>query len=65
MIHTATAQVPTAHASKYLQQLCKHWQHNLAVAFTADHGTVTFPRDARGAAPCMRIPKVRSSEAGS
>src|SRR3546814_12691622 len=22
---------------------------NLAVAFTADHGTVTFPRDARGA----------------
>ncbi len=49
MTHTATAQVPTAHASKYLQQLCKHWQHNLAVAFTADHGTVTFPRDARGA----------------
>lgn len=40
---------PTAHASKYLQQLCKHWQHNLAVAFTADHGTVIFPRDARGA----------------
>ena len=49
MTHSATAQVPTAHASKYLQQLCKHWQHNLAVTFTADHGTVTFPRDARGA----------------
>ena len=49
MTHTATAQVPTAHASKYLQQLCKHWQHNLAVEFTPDHGTVTFPRDARGA----------------
>lgn len=49
MTVTATAQVPTAHASKYLQQLCKHWQHNLAVEFTADHGTVTFPRDARGA----------------
>ncbi|HWW58073.1 MAG TPA: DUF2218 domain-containing protein [Sphingopyxis sp.] len=41
--------VPTAHASKYLQQLCKHWQHNLAVEFTPDHGTVAFPRDARGA----------------
>jgi uncharacterized protein len=46
---TATAQVPTAHASRYLQQLCKHWQHNLTVAFTADHGTVVFPKDARGA----------------
>ena len=43
------AKVPTAHASKYLQQLCKHWQHNLAVTFTPEHGTVTFPKDARGA----------------
>lgn len=46
---SAVASVPTAHASKYLQQLCKHWQHNLAVVFTPDHGTVTFPNDARGA----------------
>ena len=45
----ATATVPTGHASRYLQQLCKHWQHNLAVEFAADHGTVTFPKDARGA----------------
>lgn len=45
----ATANVPTAHASKYLQQLCKHWQHNLAVEFTPEHGNVTFPKDARGA----------------
>ena len=49
MTISATASVPTAHASKYLQQLCKHWQHNLAVTFTADHGTVTFPKEARGA----------------
>lgn len=49
MAFSSTARVPTAHASKYLQQLCKHWQHNLVVEFTADHGTVTFPRDARGA----------------
>src|SRR3546814_11222259 len=49
MTISATARVPTAHASKYLQQLCKHWQHNLAVEFTPEHGTVTFPRDARGA----------------
>ena len=46
---TSTARVPTAHASKYLQQLCKHWQHNLSVEFTPDQGTITFPRDARGA----------------
>lgn len=45
----ATASVPTASASRYLQQLCKHWQHNLAVEFTPEHGTVVFPRDARGA----------------
>lgn len=49
MTVSSTARVPTPHASKYLQQLCKHWQHNLAVDFTADHGTVTFPKDARGA----------------
>ena len=49
MTVSAIARVPTRQASRYLQQLCKHWQHNLAVAFTADHGTVTFPRDARGA----------------
>jgi hypothetical protein len=47
---TGTAFVPTAHASRYLQQLCKHWAHNLAVEFTAEQGTVVFPRDARGAA---------------
>ncbi len=41
--------MPTAQASKYLQQLCKHWQHNLTVEFDAAHGTVVFPRDARGA----------------
>ena len=46
---TTHAAVPTAHARRYLQQLCKHWQHNLTVEFTADHGTVVFPKDARGA----------------
>jgi hypothetical protein len=49
MTVSSTAQVPTASGSKYLQQLCKHWSHNLAVEFTAERGTVVFPRDARGA----------------
>ncbi len=46
---SAIASVPTTSGSRYLQQLCKHWTHNLAVEFTADHGTVVFPKDARGA----------------
>ena len=46
---TSIAQVPTANGGRYLQQLCKHWAHNLAVEFSPEHGTVTFPRDVRGA----------------
>lgn len=46
---SSVAQVPTKSGSRYLQQLCKHWAHNLAVEFTPEQGTVTFPRDARGA----------------
>jgi uncharacterized protein len=49
MSHAATALVPTASGSKYMQQLCKHWAHNLTVEFDATNGTVTFPKDARGA----------------
>ena len=49
MTHTAIARVPTASASKYLQQTCKHWEHNLAVEFSPAHGTIVFPKDARGA----------------
>ncbi|MBS0478462.1 MAG: DUF2218 domain-containing protein [Proteobacteria bacterium] len=49
MTISSTTSVPTASARKYLQQLCKHWQHNLTVEFTPDHGAVVFPKDARGA----------------
>jgi uncharacterized protein len=49
MIVQSTAHVPTAHGSRYLQQLCKHWSHNLSVDFTAEKGKVVFPRNARGA----------------
>lgn len=44
-----SAAVPTASGSRYFQQLCKHWQHNLAVDYDAERGRVVFPRDARGA----------------
>ena len=37
------ARVPTTHASRYLQQLCKHWSHKFAVDFTAERGTIPLP----------------------
>ncbi len=46
--HSAAASVPTTNASRYLQQLCKHWSHNLAVTFTPEKGTITFPRNGFG-----------------
>jgi hypothetical protein len=49
MSFTTTAHVPTQSASKYLQQVCKHWEHNLPVSFDASHGEITFAKDARGA----------------
>lgn len=45
----STARVPTTNGSRYLQQLCKHWSHNLEVEFTPEKGRVVFPRNARGA----------------
>lgn len=49
MTNTSTVRVPTASGSRYLQQLCKHWSHNLAVEFDETEGKVIFPRNARGA----------------
>ena len=49
MAFSSTGFAKTDKASRYLQQLCKHWEHNLKVEFTADHGTIVFPKDARGA----------------
>ena len=37
------ARVATPHASRYLQQLCKHWSHKFAVDFTPESGTVALP----------------------
>ena len=39
----AQARVPTENASKYLQQLCKHFQHKLPATFDAVAGMITFP----------------------
>jgi len=46
---SAIAHVPTTSGSRYLQQLSKHWSHNLDVEFTAERSRIIFPKDARGA----------------
>lgn len=33
----------TAHASRYLQQLCKHWGHKFEVSFDPQEGRVALP----------------------
>lgn len=38
----ATARVTTAHASRYLQQLCKHWGHKYPVTFTPQNGRIAM-----------------------
>ena len=42
MTQSASAIANTPNASKYLQQLCKHWSHKAATSFSPDQGTVTF-----------------------
>lgn len=37
------AVVPTANASRYLQQLCKHWGHKFEVTFDPVAGRVALP----------------------
>ncbi len=39
----SVARVPTLSASRYLQQLAKHWSHKMQVSFTAEEGTILFP----------------------
>lgn len=40
---TLTAHVPTESASRYLQQLCKHWSHKFEVSFDPQAGTIALP----------------------
>ena len=43
----SVARVPTGSASRYLQQLAKHWSHKMEVTFTAEEGTIAFPNGSR------------------
>ncbi len=42
---SSIARVETVHASRYLQQLCKHWSHKFAVEFDEAAGCVPFGDD--------------------
>lgn len=46
-MHISEARVPTASASRYLQQLCKHWSHKFAVEYTPENGSIPFAADRR------------------
>ena len=35
---TSQARVQTMEASRYLQQLCRHWSHKFKVEATPEHG---------------------------
>lgn len=43
MTESVVAVVPTAHASRYLQQLAKHWGHKFEVQFTPTEGVIELP----------------------
>ena len=37
------AHVSTTRASRYLGQLCKHFEHRIPATYTHDHGRLEFP----------------------
>ena len=43
----SVARVPTLSASRYLQQLAKHWSHKMEVDFTPEEGTILFPKGSK------------------
>ena len=42
----SVARVPTQSASKYLQQLAKHWSHKMEVTMSEEEGRISFPNGA-------------------
>ena len=42
MTQHSTATIPTPQASRYLQQLCKHFGHKIPVSFDPSQGRIEF-----------------------
>ena len=47
MSGVSVARVPTPSASRYLQQLAKHWAHKMEVRHDAEEATIAFPNGSR------------------
>ncbi|MER9756552.1 DUF2218 domain-containing protein [Mesorhizobium sp. M0166] len=64
---TSHVDVATEHASRYLQQLCKHWAHKFPVEFDANHGAIdlTLGRTVLDADQAALHIAVTTDEAGS
>ena len=43
MRHTMETTIPTENASRYLQQLAKHWSHKFDVTLTDKEATIALP----------------------
>ena len=57
--------MPTALASRYLQQLCKHWSHKFAVEFTPEHSTIPFDAERRctlDASPAALLLRIEAAD---
>ncbi|MEZ2331012.1 DUF2218 domain-containing protein [Mesorhizobium sp. RCC_202] len=61
------ADVATEHASRYLQQLCKHWAHKFPVEFDPSHGSIdlSLGRTVMDADPTALHITVSTDESGS
>ena len=47
MSAVSVARVPTRSASRYMQQLAKHWAHKMEVRFDAQEAVIAFPNGSR------------------
>jgi uncharacterized protein len=69
-MHVIATDIPTDEASRYLQQLCKHWSHKFEVSFTPSEGRVPFPNgatctmSATSDALALRVEAADEAEAG-
>ncbi len=45
--NVSVARVPTRSASRYLQQLAKHWSHKMTVVFSEEEAVIDFPGGSR------------------
>lgn len=64
---TSISSVKTEHASRYLQQLCKHWSHRFEVEFNETAGKIPFSPEsslglAAGAGSLVMTLNVEKSE---